>query len=411
MGYSSKINPRSTGTWACGHFTHIDDYGPIKMDWQGGCGATIDQVIDDVNKFTANNSELIILNLSHLTRLVIDLGGHSRDFEPYHRLELLNKFTQLNHIYRPANSDCNLKDLLLNDFIGAGKAAVVVLFDENEGFAKNEVHSRSFFCTSQYNVTNKGIGAMQSDLQAVLSTMNPLQIFGVDSNSASVLSLTEKYQQAEFPFALQTLAEGPFPSTLSIDDVKDDAVLNMSLAITHLRLSSAGGRGPVVIYGGKHISTPELHNRINYCFDNQQAFEVTNQFLGDPWFGLPKSLAVFYFSKDGLIKGRFAREGHAIHCEQDIQTIIYGNQVIKNQSVYSRFYRALVTGTQLEINNGNLGGDPVPNVVKECKVVYGGLDSNIQDRTLREGQHFDPSGNGTRSEGPLDVLKRLFQIG
>jgi hypothetical protein len=364
------------------------------LAWQGGCGPLIDQVIDDVNSFTTNNPELIILSVSHTRRFLIDLAAHDREFEPHHRLELLTKFTRLNHIYRPANSDCDLKKLLLNDFIGAGKAAVVVLFDETEKFNKNEVHSQSFFCTSQYAVTHSGICATQSDTMAVFSTLSPVLKFGLPINDLGVLWLTREYQQAEFPLALQTATESSLPSTLSIDNVKDDVVLNMSLAITHLRLSSAGGRGPVVIYGGKHIYSPELYSQIHYCFDARQAFAVTSQFLGDPWIGLPKSLAVFYFSEGGLIKGRFAREGDAIHCEEDIHSIIYGHkEVTQNQVAYSRFYRALVTGTEVKISNDNLGGDPFPNVFKECKVVFRRLTSNtIEDHTVKEGQYFDPSG-------------------
>ena len=60
-----------------GHYTKTDQAG-----WQGSAGQSIDEVIDNVNDFTASNSELIILYLSHSANTDTDYSPFEASLSP-----------------------------------------------------------------------------------------------------------------------------------------------------------------------------------------------------------------------------------------------------------------------------------------------------------------------------------------
>jgi hypothetical protein len=59
--------PGETATWNFGHYT---DTGTLA--WQGGSYAPIDDVVNDINRFTRDNPELVILEISHVNRIFIN---------------------------------------------------------------------------------------------------------------------------------------------------------------------------------------------------------------------------------------------------------------------------------------------------------------------------------------------------
>ncbi|EJF64505.1 PLC-like phosphodiesterase [Dichomitus squalens LYAD-421 SS1] len=362
-----KDSPGDAGTWRTGHFSPL---GGV-LDWQGGCGASIDEVINDINNFTKDHSELIILDVSHVTHLLLETKGKGLDLTVDHRRDLLDKFTAIKHVFSTTADPEHvvLHDLPLTDFIGHGEAAVVLLFDD--GFDRGELHRRGFYHSSRYSVYNHYITLAQDDMAAVLSTLNPFQVFGPGANNYSVLKLTESHQRAEFPLALQNVAGSAYPSVLTIDNVLDDDLLTLSLAISFQRYNIAHGlRNKVIVYGARLIVDPGAHQRLQECIDAPRGFPISNENLGsDPWLGLKKSCAIFYW-QDGWAKGRYAKEHSSLHLEQDIKSIEYGGSDVKNQGVYYRFYRALVERGGVRINNDNLGGDPKVGHRKKCKVRY-----------------------------------------
>ncbi|EJF62069.1 hypothetical protein BD309DRAFT_874655 [Dichomitus squalens] len=348
-----KASPGDSGTWRTGHFSPL---GGV-LDWQGGCGASIDEVINDINNFTKDHPESIILDVTH---------GKGLDLTIDHRRDLLDKFTAVKHVFRTiADPEHVVLDYLpLTEFIGHGEAAVVLL-----GFDLGELHRRGFYHSSRYSVYNHYITLAQDDVAAVLSTLNPVQVFGPGADNYSVLRLTESHQRAEFPFALQNIAGGEYPSVLTVDNVRDD---------------------DVIVYGGRHIVDPGVHQRLQECIDAPRGFPISNENLGsDPWPGVKESCAIFYW-EDGWVKGRYGKEHSSLHLEQDIKSIEYGGSDMKNHGVYYRFYRALVERGGVRINNDNLGGDLKVGQRKKCKVRYRELNGkDTEEYQVDEDKDLD----------------------
>lgn len=134
------------GQFYTGHYSNIDVLG-----WQGGSGQSIDQIIQQINSFTAYNKELIILNLSH------DYNGDAgfRNFNQTEWNSLLQKLTSINDLFVVNDpSAVDISTYTLNQFIGNGDAAVVVVFAPGGSATLGQYANRGFFYNSQFNVYN-----------------------------------------------------------------------------------------------------------------------------------------------------------------------------------------------------------------------------------------------------------------
>lgn len=129
-----------------GHYSHIAVLG-----WQGGSGQTIDQIIQQINNFTTENKELIILNLSH---------GYNGDagFRHFNQSEwdtLLQKLTSINDLFFVNDTSAvDISTYTLNEFIGGGNASVVVVFSPGDSATLGPYANRGFFYNSQFDVYN-----------------------------------------------------------------------------------------------------------------------------------------------------------------------------------------------------------------------------------------------------------------
>lgn len=259
----------------------------------------------------------------------------------------------------------------LEEFIGHGEAAVILLFQDD--FSHLDIHKRGFFLGSQYKVLSHYITTKQSYGSAFISTLNPLQALGPGSNRFSVLSLAESLQDAEFPFVLQRCAATTYPSILIIDNVDDDKLITLALAISYQRFNIAHNlRDHVVIYGGHLIIDPGMHSSLQKCIDTPRDFKflVTNESMrGDPWSGLTKSCAMYY-CQDGWVKGRFVPENSSLHIERDIKNVAYDGVDVKSQVTYYNLWRALVEHELVKVTNDSLSEAPKVGPAKRCKVLY-----------------------------------------
>ncbi|KAH6912628.1 hypothetical protein BKA70DRAFT_769314 [Coprinopsis sp. MPI-PUGE-AT-0042] len=74
-------------------------------------------------------------------------------------------------------------------------------------------------------------------------------------------------------------------------------------------------------------------------------------------------------------------------------SIVYGNTKIVDPVVQHRFYKAIVDRETIEINNNNLGGDPLVGVRKTFVIEYknnGNTDDNVvKRRRMLEGEKLD----------------------
>lgn len=112
----------------------------------------MESIIDDINKFTGKNAELIIVNLSHDTQCNDDFRHYNKD--EWH--SLFHQLLKLNHLFVVADgSEKILLDLKLGDFIGAGHAAVVVVVEPSQSLDLGEFANQGFYLPARLDVFNR----------------------------------------------------------------------------------------------------------------------------------------------------------------------------------------------------------------------------------------------------------------
>ncbi|KAI9666689.1 MAG: hypothetical protein M1821_004625 [Bathelium mastoideum] len=122
----------------CGHVTYTNDF----TKWQGGMGESIDDVINQVNDFTNDNHELIILNISHDCDSDNSYNGLNDDSWN----NLLGKFDNLKHLYS-AESNTDLSKIPMKTFIGGGQATVILRFESGADKLRGRL-GKGFFPSS-----------------------------------------------------------------------------------------------------------------------------------------------------------------------------------------------------------------------------------------------------------------------
>ncbi|KAJ7042970.1 PLC-like phosphodiesterase [Mycena alexandri] len=333
---------RTESNWYCGHFSDLKS----PLNWQGGCGATIDEVVADVNRFTSEHRELVILDISHITLLECHVavmtgmsGGIQGVLTSGERHELLTKLAGIqNRFHAPAGKQ--LETFTLDAFIGQRQPAVLVLFgsDSDDLFDEAELTKREFYRSGRYAVEKHFVTRMQTDKEAVVSSLPVVRWLDPMNNPNSVLRLADAHQAQEFPFTLQELAKnGMQAGVIVIDKVEKADLLTLCLAVSLARLSP---HELVVVYGGICITDGAARQRVQDAINARRALDITNSQCGsDPWELTVKSLAVVYWH-DGWVKARFGTEGTALHFERDFFSIKRDGVETKDQALYYDLWRA-----------------------------------------------------------------------
>lgn len=163
------------GQFYTGHYTELDIAGV--NTWQGANGQSMTSVISDINSFTHDNPELVIVYLSH--DLDTDVGN-SR-YAAFNQTQWDSLLTQMreniNNLYVVTASDLSL--LTLNHYIGDGKAAVIVVVDPSG----NDINigafaTQGFYTPGQYTVYNEysdtnDLNQMAADQLAKMQARRP----------------------------------------------------------------------------------------------------------------------------------------------------------------------------------------------------------------------------------------------
>ncbi|TFK64716.1 PLC-like phosphodiesterase [Pluteus cervinus] len=378
--------------WNCGHYT---GEAADKIGWQGGSCVPMQEFVDDLNRFTKDNAELVIVDISHVYNIVIknprssiEVGVQEGVWQML--LAILdgidNRFTLQRAEQAGGARGKQLQDYKLNQFIGSNQAAVVVVVD---GYGNHDELFRHGFWPSRYLQLNEhSVMHTQSPFEAILSTLTP---FGPNLNANSVLNLAREEQQRRFPWLLQALAAYGYPAQIPIDRIQSDDLFNFCLATSYQRFNVANGllQNKVIVYGGALVTDPGVHNNIQNAINNRQTYQVNNDSMGgDPWYGVPKSCAIYY-QQDGLIKGRWAKENQSLHFEQDVISITYGGAQIRNQIVYLNVLKCIAERQRFRVSNENLGGDPLPNIHKECEIHFKEWGGEERREKGSEGKDID----------------------
>ncbi|CAH0056153.1 unnamed protein product [Clonostachys solani] len=365
-------NPKFS--WNCGHYT---PEGADKVGWQGGSCAPIDEVVGHINRFTENNAELIIVDITHVMSLLItdllvispahSLPTPSESWDVlFYILKGINCLFPMSRV--GGDNGKPLQDYTLDTFIGDGKAAVVVII-EGDKYRESLIGHGFWPQTTPKGepslaVKEMPVTRMQGTFEAITSLVLP---------GTAVLNLAAKRQEERFPWLLQDIARDRLEvSAILMDKIENADLLTFCLAVTLCRKRS--GDEIIIVYGGSLVpSSSSAYASVRSAIDQRNGITASNSLFSDTWHGLPKSCAVFY-RQDDIIKGRWAREGASLRFDVDIVSAHYGGKDILDRRMYYKLLRALCADESITVNNQSMVGtdkrDPKPGVEKECIIKY-----------------------------------------
>ena len=339
-----KLIPKSGKPWSCGHGT---DTGLGPLGWQGGLGATIQSVVDDINTFTKGREELIFLDIHEIQR--IDYGMIAKgddDFkwksEAYFKadpsegewLALLDLLKGINYLYTEEDPypTWPFRSYRLGHFLNSKhQSSVVAVVDRNyktqdllerglwpsevigqEDFIKNKKH---YLDTTRLD--EPGLCRMQADVEAVISTVLNGAVFSVED-------LAKKQKADIFPILLQRVLSQPNPvEILEMDFIENPDLLTFCLAISRERcsnLKSSGQDDLIIYYCAKQIGHPNVKAKLAEAINAKKPFKVSDIDVLDvnPAPAVSKCCAAYYIPHTGQSKGRYGRQDGYLHFEQDI---------------------------------------------------------------------------------------------
>ncbi|KAI9723061.1 MAG: hypothetical protein M1812_001510 [Candelaria pacifica] len=232
------------GQYVCGHYSDLESLG----GWIGGNGEAISTIMQQVNQFTASNKELVILELN----LAYDTHDYQQSFTSFGETEwhrLLDYMTGpegIKDLYvssQAAAESVDLTNIPLIEFIGARKAAVVLLVDADinlQNYSRRGCFKKSQLPRSELKVDQMQQKQtadrdraffywgtrMQEDREAVLAT------FG--HSSSSVIALAKEPKDAVFRQLFPACTKECFPNFIAVDAIDSTDFTAMALAINDL---------------------------------------------------------------------------------------------------------------------------------------------------------------------------------
>lgn len=235
----------SGGQYYTGHYSHIGN-----VTWQGANGQSIQSIISDINSFTSNNQELVVLNLSH--SLNTDVGNNS--YRPFTQSEWEQLFIQLstiNNLFKIENNpNVDLTSLTLNKFIHHASAVVIVV-EETVDLGNRQ--GQGFYLYKNFNVYNSY--ADTNDLQKMaddqLSKMkeqarknyfllswtltqdNTEAVTCSIGIASSIKDLANQANQSLIRMLYPNVSSSEFPNIIYTDDIVNSESAALAMAINH----------------------------------------------------------------------------------------------------------------------------------------------------------------------------------
>lgn len=239
----------SGGAFFTGHYSKIGE------SWQGGNGQKISEIIDQINAFTANNQELIVINLSH--DLNTDLGN-----EKYTGLtqaewdRLFNELTRTNNRFvAPGDpTTVDLTKLTLNQFI-KDRAAVVFIVEPGAaqlgGYATSGFYRYSQFDAYNNFASSNNLDNMINDQLSKMKTVRTSpdsqffllswtltqdagQVIGcVFEVVDSIIDLGFKANPQLFARLLNSITKTSYPNVLYVDSLEGTDLAALAMAINN----------------------------------------------------------------------------------------------------------------------------------------------------------------------------------
>lgn len=237
----------ANGRFKTGHYSDIDVLG-----WQGANGQSFQQIIDEINAFTVNNKEFIVLNISHDRNT--DDGRDYRALSQEEWNRLLEELTGINHLFvAPDPVNVDLTRLTLKEFIGNGEAAVVVIAQPDApGLTLGDYAYRGFYFYKQFDAYNSysdsdDLGHMVSDQLNKMRLVRPNpdgQLFLLSwtltqgardiVTDGKILDLAAKANPAIFRQLPSAVDPRTYPNILYIDDFSKSDITALAMAINDM---------------------------------------------------------------------------------------------------------------------------------------------------------------------------------
>lgn len=238
------------GKFLTGHYSEVE-----KLTWQGSNGESIQSIINGINTYTASNSELIVLDLSHT--LNTEVGNSS--YREFNKTEWDNLFKQLTHsdnglknLFVAPSDITDLTTLTLEQFIGNKQAAVVIVVS---GADLGEFAGKGFYDQSQFPI--EGEYANTDNLDSLIADQLGKMFARRGKNSPDYFSLSwtltlqgasntpllhpatikdsaSKANPRIYDMLLPRCVSPCYPNILQIDYVKDSTIAALAMIINSL---------------------------------------------------------------------------------------------------------------------------------------------------------------------------------
>ena len=370
-----KLVPNANKPWSCGHGT---DSGLGALGWQGAIGASIQDVVADINRFTKDKEELIFLDVNEIN--VINYGvtspgtlwdnhGYLKNYPDgtqwFALLDLLSDIKSLYRKEHAAYTDKPFEDYQLGDFIGKGQSAVVVVIDYGD---TKPLYERGLWPNSCLHLEGLTQLKLPNDEPPPrhLQTLCRMMVVGeaiwstvTAGNAVNLEGLAREHHNYMFPLLLHRIFwEKKQIQTLEMDFIENLDLLTFCLAVTQRRHNHLQGKEKMVVY---YCAKPVTHSfvlsKMREAIDAGKPYRVSDIETsdGNPWPEGQKCCTVLYPHNE-IIKGRYGRQDGWLHFEHDIIRILKGPMhEVRNQIAYYNLWNNVGEHGWLHCSNDDLG--------------------------------------------------------
>ena len=232
----------SQGQYYTGHYSNL----PV-IDWQGGLGQSVSEIVKELNTFTKHHAELVILELTHDYN--IDKGWIAFDQSTWDGL--FGLLSTIDNLYVAPVDTGDLSQLTLNSYIGEGNAAILVIANMDPKtnipgqYLGNGIYGKARFPTTGSYADTNDVDKMISDQMKKMASNKRSpddQVFMLSwtlTQSAeqailenpSILELAADARPSLFQKVIPGCTQSSFPNLIEVDDfaAKDYAALCVAI--------------------------------------------------------------------------------------------------------------------------------------------------------------------------------------
>ncbi len=216
-----------------GHYSYVD----ITGGHQGGNGQSILSIVDDINKFTSNNKELIILEISHSLNTNVGYGSY-REFNQSEWNDLFDILSRIKNLYVLSDGRPDLTLKKINHYTETSSSVIIVVTASNVDLSHANNRQIRFFDSSNLpmhsDYANKdNVESMRVDqLQKIDERFNqsPKELFvlswtltqqGAGTLSGPSIRQLADAANAELYSSEIFISPQCFPNIIMIDNIKN----------------------------------------------------------------------------------------------------------------------------------------------------------------------------------------------